>query len=180
MRSLKFIFWLGASTLGGTALADLQWKARPSVDEEFKSSAVVIVGKVISTKDVAEAGAFIKGTFYTIRVTEVLKGSPSKSVELYSENSSGRFHMKAGASHLIFAYEGVFEGIEGQRLAIDPSGNSGTVKRSKKALARAREAKAQQGAATRRRVLAPPGAGQPTMKVKLVPANIFTGDEPAS
>jgi hypothetical protein len=152
MRSLKLIFWLGAFTLGGTALADLQWKARPSVEEEFKGSAVVIVGKVINAKDVPDAGAFIKGTFYTIRVTGVLKGSPSKSVELYSENSSGRFPMKVGASHLIFAHEAVFEGIEGQRLTIDASGNSGTVKRSKKALARAK-----QSAATHRHAV-PPGA----------------------
>ena len=146
MRSLKLIAFLVVFVLGGTALADSQWKARPSVDEEFKSSTVVIVGEVISTKDVLEPGGFIKGTFYTVRVAEILKGNPSKRVELYSENSSGRFPMKVGVSYLIFTYEGNFEGIEGRRLAIDNCGNSGTLKEAEKALSTARklkEAKAQ-------------------------------------
>jgi hypothetical protein len=125
--------------LAGSALAQPQWKTRPSVEEEFTNSAVVIVGKVISTKDVSESGGFISGTFYSIRVTEVLKGSPPKTVELYSENSSGRFPMEFGTSYLIFAYKDSFERIEGKHLAIDNCGNSGTLKQSKKALVTVRK-----------------------------------------
>jgi hypothetical protein len=86
-------------------------KARPSIGEEFTNSAVVIVGKMISSRGVLESGGFVRGAFYSIRVAEVLKGSLSKTVEVYSENSSGRFPMQIGVSHLVFAYEGVFEGV---------------------------------------------------------------------
>jgi len=134
MRVRAFIICLVTFVFAGSALAQPQWRARPSVRAEFTNSAVVILGKVISARDGPEAGGFIKGTFYSIQVAKVFKGSPPKKVELYSENSSGRFPMKVGSSYLILAYEGVFEGIEGRRLALDNRGNSGTEKRSKNAL----------------------------------------------
>ena len=135
MRLPTFTFSLAVCVFASSVLAQSQWKAHPSVGEEFTNSAVVIVGKVVSTRDVPEAGGFIRGTFYTIQVAEVLKGSSAKTVELYSENSSGRFPMQVGVSYLLFAYEGVFEGVQGSHLAIDASGNSGTLKQSKRALA---------------------------------------------
>jgi hypothetical protein len=131
MRILKFIIYLAVCLLAGSASAQSQWKAHPSVGEEFTNCAIVILGEVISARDVPEPGGFIRGTFYQIRVTEVFKGSPSKTVELYSENSSGRFPMQIGVSYLVFAREGVFEGIKGARLAIDSCGNSGTLEQSR-------------------------------------------------
>jgi hypothetical protein len=169
MRSLTFVISLAAFVLAGTALAQSKWKTRPSVDEEFTNSTVVVVGKVVSTKDVLEPGGFTKGTFYTIEITEVLKGHPSKTTELYSENSSGRFPMTVDISYLIFAYEGVFEGVEGRRLAIDAAGNSGTVKESEKALVRARELREQR----------PNKSLQATRDGALSSASRFTGFGPA-
>jgi RNase P/RNase MRP subunit POP5 len=141
MRILKFIAFAVVLTLSGSALADSEWKPHPSLAEEFKNSTMVIVGKVISARYVREPGELIKGTYYSLQVAEALKGSPPKIVELYSENSSGRFPMGVGVLYLIFASEGIFEGIKGQRLAIDASGNSGTLRTAKKALATARKLK---------------------------------------
>jgi hypothetical protein len=134
MRLLTFTISFAVCVLAGTALAQSHWKARPSVGEEFTNSAVVIVGRVISAKDVMESGGFIGGTLYSIQVAEVFKGSSPETIELYSENSSGRFPMAVGTSYLIFAYKAVFEGVESQNLAIDNCGNSGTLKQSKEAL----------------------------------------------
>jgi hypothetical protein len=134
MRLHGLIVPLATFLLSYTAFADWQWKAHPGTEEEFKNSAVVILGKVVSSKDVPEPGAFTRGTLYTIKVAEVFKGTQSKTIKLFSENSSGRFPMKIDASYLIFAYKGVFEGIQGPRLAINNVGNSGTVKESEKAL----------------------------------------------
>ena len=134
MRALKSIMSL-AAFIAGAAVAVGYCETHPTVEEELKSSAVVVVGKVISTKNLPEPGGFIRGTFYWVKVAQVLKGNPSESVELYSENSSGRFRMQVGVRYLIFAYHGVFEGIDGRRLAIDSCGNSAPFSKAGKALA---------------------------------------------
>ena len=97
------------------------------------------MGADISSTNILDSDGFVRGTFYSIRVSEVLKGSPSKTVELYSENDSGRFPMQIGVSYLLFAYDGIFEGVNESRLAIDSCGNSGTLKQSYSKLKMVRE-----------------------------------------
>jgi len=124
------------------------------VEEEFDSSKCVLVGRVVTSRQILDSDHFIQGTFYTVRVEELLKGGHEKQVEIYDENSSGRFPMRVGGRYILFAYAGAFEGVKGERLAINSSGNSETMKESTKTLARVREitqAKAQQGAPANRR-----------------------------
>ena len=130
--SVKFLVFLVFSVLGVAAFAG--WKDRPGVDAEYKSSAIVFLGEVTGSKDVREPDDFVRGNFYTIRVHEVSKGKPQASVEVYSENTSGRFPMDVGASYLVFASEQTFEGIDGPRLAINAAGNSGLLKDAGEAL----------------------------------------------
>lgn len=131
---------------GCVPLAKAYCGTHPSVESEFKGSKVVVVGTALSSKDVLDPNGFIQGTFYTIRTSEVLKGSRATTLLLYSENSSGRFTMEAGTPYLIFAYEGVFEGIAGSCLVINNCGNSGTLSRSKDALATTRKLRQQSSA----------------------------------
>src|SRR6185437_2711504 len=140
MRSLKLLGVLFAVFVL-TSVGAFCGNGSPSVEEEFKSSKGVLAGTMIHSRDILDAEGFVQGTFYSIRVSEVLKGSPGKTVELYSENSSGRFPMKPGTEYLIFAYQGTFEGVNGPRLVMDSCGNSGALKTSKKALATARKLK---------------------------------------
>ena len=90
---------------------------------------------MISAKEIPEPGGFIRGTFYSVKVAETPKGSPSKRVELYSENSSGRFPMRIGVQYLVFADYGVFEGISRERLVVTNCGNSAPLSKAHKALA---------------------------------------------
>jgi hypothetical protein len=109
--------------------------SHPTVAQEFKTSALVFIGKVTSARDVAvRSTAITGGIFYSVEVVEVLKGSPSHSLQLYSENSSGRFPMEIGAQYLVFAEYGVFEGIRGRQLAINNCGNSTPLPEGNKAL----------------------------------------------
>ena len=85
----------------------------------------------VRVRSLAVSGA----TFYSVKVAQALKGSPSKTVELYSENSSGRFPMQIGEQYLVFADYGVFEGIRGRKLAINNCGNSAPLAKAQKALA---------------------------------------------
>jgi len=139
MRLLAFICFTAGSVLAADDPKD--WKRHPSVAEEFTNSKCVFVGEVLSSRQILEKDGFIQGTFYIVRIQELLKGRALKNVEIYDENSSGRFPMKAGERYLLFAYEGPFEGIDGPCLAIDRSGNSETLKQAKKTLAIVRKLK---------------------------------------
>jgi len=126
--------------IGSAALVGAYCDSSPTVEHEFKTSAVVFVGKVSSAREVSvQSQAVSGGTFYSVVVEQVLKGTPSKTVELYSENSSGRFPMRVGVQYLVFAGYGVFEGISGQRLAINNCGNSAPFSKAHKALATVRK-----------------------------------------
>jgi hypothetical protein len=126
--------------IGSAALVGAYCDSFATVEQEFKTSAVVFVGKVSSAREVSvQSQAVSGGTFYSVAVEQVLKGTPSKTVELYSENSSGRFPMRVGVQYLVFAGYGVFEGISGQRLAINSCGNSAPLSKAHKALATVRK-----------------------------------------
>jgi hypothetical protein len=134
MQSLKLIVLLAVFVSSCFTSAEAYCDKYPTVEEEFRSSNIVVIGTVIRSTDIFDSDGFISGTFYSIRVSEVLKGRPGKTVDLYSENSSGRFPMDGRVSYLVFAYKGVFEGVKGSHLAVDSCGNSGTLKDSGKTL----------------------------------------------
>jgi hypothetical protein len=123
MRALNAVA-SSAVIIFGAASAGAYCDSFPAVEPEFKTSAIVFVGKVTSAKEVPSRVGLIRGTFYSVKVAQTLKGNPSNRVELYSENSSGRFPMRIGVQYLVFADYGIFEAISGKRLAINNCGNS--------------------------------------------------------
>jgi hypothetical protein len=126
--------------IGSAALLGAYCDSFPTVEQEFRTSAGVFVGKVISAREVSvQSQAITGGTFYSVAVEEFLKGTPSKTVELYSENSSGRFPMQVGMRYLVFADYGVFEGVSGRHPAINNCGNSAPLSKAQKALATVRK-----------------------------------------
>ena len=146
MRTLNLFPLLTIVILVGCQ-AHLEWRHHPGVEEEFNNTECVFVGTVVNTTNVLESGGFIAGNFYTIHVKDVLKGRLPNLIQIYNENSSGRFPMEVGVSYLVFASKQVFEGIEGPRLAINACGNSGTVEESGNILAAARKLKKQRNQA---------------------------------
>jgi hypothetical protein len=107
----------------------------PTVEQEFRTSALVCVGKVTGVREVAVRSQSITGgTFYSVEVVEVLKGRVRRKLQLYSENSSGRFPMQIGAQYLIFAGSGTFEGISEQQFAVSNCGNSAALPKGNKTL----------------------------------------------
>ncbi|MBI1818325.1 MAG: hypothetical protein HYR72_25370 [Deltaproteobacteria bacterium] len=108
----------------------------PSLEQEYRSSAVVFAGRVGSQEVTPEAGGYADGTTYSVSVEEVLRGAPGKTINLFSENSSGRFPMRAGTSYLIFVYE------EQGRSMVNYCGNSGELTEKASALGSLRKIKA--------------------------------------
>jgi hypothetical protein len=141
MRALKLI---ASSTLLVTAAGPVAayCDSFPTVEQEFRSSALVFVGKVSSAREViVQSQSITGGTFYSVEVAEALKGNPPQKLQLYSENSSGRFPMEVAVRYVIFADRGVFEGIRGQQFAISNCSNSAPLPKGEKTLETVRRLK---------------------------------------
>ena len=91
----------------------------PSITEECAKSQRVIIGKVIEKENIPESGNYYEGINYTVRVQEVIKGNPTKTILIFSENSSGRFPMSVGSTYVLFVY------YELGRYQVSNCGNSG-------------------------------------------------------
>ena len=90
-----------------------------SVRAEYDRSAAVVTGHVISERPVSEAGGYYEGSVYTVKVATVYRGNMSGRIEIFSENSSGRFLMQRHERYVLFIY------AETGRLMVDNCGNSG-------------------------------------------------------
>lgn len=90
----------------------------PSVIQEYNKSKLVFVGKVISEKYIEESEGYYDGVIYTVVNIENIKGVYDNTLNIFNENSSGRFNMKRGVNYILFVYD------DG-RLQIDNCGNSG-------------------------------------------------------
>jgi hypothetical protein len=103
----------------------------PSVREEYASSAYVLIGKVVK-KHKVPGGAdkyFLDGDTYKVVPTHVYKGNIEGSLDLFNENSSGRFPMPLNREYLLFVYE------EHGRLRVSNCGSSDSLSHAKKAAA---------------------------------------------
>lgn len=93
-------------------------KPDPSVACEFLNSRVVFVGKVVSVRTVPPHGEELDGWTYVLNVQEWFRGPHTKTIEVFTENTSGRFPLDIGKTYLLFASP-----LEG-RLTITNCGNS--------------------------------------------------------
>ncbi|MGC2111011.1 MAG: hypothetical protein WA655_15935, partial [Candidatus Korobacteraceae bacterium] len=78
----------------------------PTVRKEYTTSYIVFIGKVIGdsqTPDSAD-GYFLDGDTYTVLPSKIFAGGAKGNIELFSENSSGKFTMQVGQEYLVFAY----------------------------------------------------------------------------
>jgi hypothetical protein len=73
-----------------------------SLDVEWHSSNLVLVGQVRGATRVAAKGNDMGGIAYRIHPTEILRGHPKTDLRIYSEDDSGRFPMDIGRSYLLF------------------------------------------------------------------------------
>jgi hypothetical protein len=71
---------------------------------EFHKSQAVLIGSVGSERKIPdpENPGFWTGTVYQLKVDALLKGTVGHSVEVFSENSSGRFPLAVGSRYILF------------------------------------------------------------------------------
>jgi hypothetical protein len=104
----------------------------PSISSEVRKSQAVFIGVVLAERVVPANSDNLDGTVYSIRVEEVLRGSLPPRVEIFSENSSGRFPMTKGTKYLLFVHRAQAQ------LSVDNCGNSGPLPEKAEVLAEVR------------------------------------------
>lgn len=115
-----FSFILGTAVVMWTStVLAVCLSGHPSLEQEYLSSTIVFVGRVVSEEFTPRSKNYEDGTTYSLDVGEVLRGSPAKTVKVFTENTSGRFPMQVGTPYLIFAYKAL------DQLHVDNCGNSG-------------------------------------------------------
>ena len=100
----------------------------PEVICQFLNSDEVFAGTVVSIQKVPAQGEEIDGWLYSLTVQEWFRGPHTAMIEVFTENSSGRFPLDVGKKYLLFAYR--FEG----QLQIDCCGNNSLVSNADSAL----------------------------------------------
>jgi hypothetical protein len=122
-KAAKFVIMVSSFLLWSFNAFAVCVDGNPSIKQEFNKSIIVCIGRVVAERFTPESKDYLEGVTYTMIVKEVFRGSPSKTIQIFSENSSGRFPMVTSSSYLVFIHKGV------NRLIVDNCGNSGDVSR---------------------------------------------------
>jgi hypothetical protein len=97
------------------------------------NSDAVFVGTVISARSVPPRGAEeLDGWLYTLNVQELFRGPRTRTIKVFTENSSGRFPLDVGRTYLLFAHK-----LDG-RLTIGNCGNSALLSKAAEAIRKLR------------------------------------------
>ena len=102
---MKWSFLTGALAVIPAVAGAACLSGNLQVEAEFRVSPVVVIANVVSEKPASKSKNYLEGTKYKIKIAEVLRGKPGKTMTLFSENSSGRFPMKVGESYLLFVHK---------------------------------------------------------------------------
>jgi hypothetical protein len=113
--SISIILVLGMSSQGYAACVQESY----SIEDEFARSTIVALGTVTSSEAAPESLPHYDGINYKVSLTSIYQGKAEASVELFSENSTGRFPMEIGQEYVLFIYESF------GRNFVDNCGNSG-------------------------------------------------------
>lgn len=98
---------------------------QPTVSCEFLDSDAVFIGTVISTQDTPAQGSYYDGWTYEISVQKMYRGPVGKTIEVFTEKSSGELPLDNGKEYVLFATE------EEGRLMIYSCGNSALVSKAR-------------------------------------------------
>lgn len=87
--------------------AAIPWCPEPyphRICAEFFAADIVFTGKVISPRYLSDGlSGFDPGWKYSLKVAKIYRGSEAQTIEVYTENNSGRYQLSKGKSYLLFA-----------------------------------------------------------------------------
>jgi len=120
IRTGQYLVLLASMALTGPASAACLLNDY-SIQAEYDRGVAVVMGRVVAERSVVDSVHHYNGVIYTVSVEEVYRGERRQLLEVFSENSSGRFPMQPQERYLLFIHQNT------GRLAVDNCGNSGPV-----------------------------------------------------
>jgi hypothetical protein len=72
------------------------------VADERKDSQVIIIGTVMSTRQIPQAWDSLDGVDYVLHIDQKVKGRQTGEITVFSERSEDGFPMQAGKQYLLF------------------------------------------------------------------------------
>jgi len=141
----------------------------PKVSAEFFKSDAVFVGTVLTESTVPEKDEAYGGWVYRLRIKKTFRGLVGDTVEVFTENSSGRYPLVVGETYLLFA-----DTSDG-RLTITNCGNSSLLSQSEDLIRQIRMIKETSGGEIEGQISVG-SSGLPQAGVNIVPFDLSYDD----
>src|ERR1700723_4079145 len=74
----------------------------PPVSQELKTSQVVIIGTVSSSRQVPQSWDALDGTEYVVHIDQKVKGKQTGEITIFSEHTEDGFNPETGKQYLLF------------------------------------------------------------------------------
>jgi hypothetical protein len=98
------------------------------VSQEMKDSQVVVIGTVVSSRQVPQSWDSLDGTDYVVHIDQKVKGKQSGEITIFSEHSEDGFTLEAGKQYLLFLTNNY------QHWVVNKCGNSGLMDEESKVI----------------------------------------------
>jgi hypothetical protein len=92
-----------------------------ALKQELNNSEAVIIGTVISSRQVPQSWYTFEGTDFLVHVDQTIKGKRSREITIFSENSVDGYDLQAGRQYLLFLSHNY------EHWVVNKCGNSGTI-----------------------------------------------------
>jgi hypothetical protein len=98
------------------------------VGQEKKESQAIIIGTVMSARQVPQSWDSLDGTDYVVHIDRKVKGKQSGEITIFSEHSEDGFNLEAGKQYLLFLTNNY------QHWVVNKCGNSGPIDEESKVI----------------------------------------------
>jgi len=98
------------------------------VSQEMKESQVIVIGTVVSSRQVPQSWDSLDGIDYVVHIDQKVKGKQSGEITIFSEHSEDGFSLEAGKQYLLFLTNNY------QHWVVNKCGNSGLLDEESKVI----------------------------------------------
>ena len=98
------------------------------VSQEMKDSQVVVIGTVVSSRQVPQSWDSLDGIDYVVHIDQKVKGKQTGEITIFSEHSEDGFTLEAGKQYLLFLTNNY------QHWVVNKCGNSGLMDEESKVI----------------------------------------------
>jgi hypothetical protein len=96
--------------------------------QEMKESQAVIIGTVMSSRQVPQSWDTLDGVEYVVHIDQKVKGKQTGEISIFSEHTDDAFNLQAGTQYLLFLTN------NNQHWMVNKCGNSGPMDEESKVI----------------------------------------------